>query len=97
MWGSLTLTQLELLSVLRSHVQVAKSSRRYGKDFQSLQAPRLIVIAKGARARADNCEAACQTAEEKALAEAPPLSNIDCASEILPSLSNDVGQEAKQI
>ena len=30
-------------------------------------------------------------------AEAPPVPNIDRASKILPSLSDDVGQEAKRI
>ena len=62
------------------------------------------VLAKGARACADNCEAACQTAEEKhryntqkrkPSVETPPVPNIDRAGEILRH-NDDVGQEAKQ-
>ena len=35
--------------------------------------------------------------KRKPSAEAPPVPNIDRASEILPSLSDDVGHEAKRI
>ena len=35
--------------------------------------------------------------KRKPSAETPPVPNIDRASEILPSLSDDVGQEAKRI
>ena len=35
--------------------------------------------------------------KRKPSTEAPPVPNIDRVSEILPSLSDDVGQEAKQI
>ena len=56
-----------------------------------------MVLAKVARARADNCEATCRTAKErKPSAETPPVPNIDRASEIT-RLSDDVGQEAKRI
>ena len=36
-----------------------------------------------------------QPRKRKPLAEAPPVLNIDRASEILPSLNYDVGQEAQ--
>ena len=56
-----------------------------------------MVLAKAARARADNCEATCRTAKErKPSAETPPVPNIDRGSEIT-RLSDDVGQEAKRI
>ena len=38
-----------------------------------------------------------QPRKRKPSAEAPPVPSIDCASKILPSLSDSVSQEAKQI
>ena len=55
----------------------------------------VVVLAKGARVRADNC-AKRPVGRPRPSAETPPVPNIDRASEIL-RLSDDVGQEAKRI